>query len=607
MPPWLPDSSDWPFADRRGLTDRQIEILRRWAANGAPRGEGEPPAMPVRPDGWMLGEPDLVLEMDESFDVPASGPDIFRNFVLPVPLSRTRYVRAVELQPGGGGVVHHAIMAVDTSPTSREEDARDTVPGFDGMFSRSAARPPGGFFIGWTPGLVPRPNPLGLAWPLEPNTDFVIQAHFRPNGTASRVRARVGFHFADGPPDRMPALIRLGSQTLDIPAGVSEYTVTDSFAVPVDVDVLGLYPHAHYLGKVIDVRAEFPDGTERQLILIRDWDFNWQDTYAFAEPAHLPAGTVIRLRYVYDNSSSNPRNPSSPPRRVVYGPQSADEMAELWIQALPSEPADLAVLEREVARKSVRDRVEGWRHLIALDPEDAAAHTNLAAWLAGRGQTDSAIAHYRAAIAAEPDFAGAQYNLALLVESRGNTEEAIRLYRSALRIEPDHAPSHNNLGRLLAATGRRAEAILHFRRVTELDPDSAGGYFNLAIALASEGRADEALEALRQGTALSPAAAEEPLAVAWILATHPDARARRPAEAADIAAAIGNGMGRPHPLVLDVLAAAHAAGGVFGLAVREAEDAVQLARSQGQSDLAGRIAARLELYRQQRAYTEPIR
>lgn len=607
MPPWLPDSSDWTFANARGLTDAQIETIRRWAEQGAPRGDGVAPEPPETSTGWMLGEPDLVLDMERPFEVPASGGDVFRNFVFHVPLTTTRYVRAVELQPGSAGVVHHAIMAVDPTSTSREEDARDTVPGFPGMFSRSAARPPGGFFIGWTPGLIPRPNPMGLAWPLVQGTDFVVQTHFRPNGTAASVQMRVGFYFADGPPARMPTLLRLGSQTLDIAAGEADYEVVDSFTVPVDVEVLGVYPHAHYLGKVIDVRAGLPDGSERQLILIRDWDFNWQDTYTYADPPHLPAGSVLRLRYVYDNSATNPRNPNSPPHRVVYGPESDDEMAELWVQALPTDQADLAALEREMGRKQVRDRVQGWHHLIALDPTNAGARSSLAAWFASTGQSDSAVYHYRQAIAAEPELPGMRYNLGVVLESRGEIDEAMAMYRSAIRIDPDHAPSHNNLGRLLAGAGRRTEAIPHFTRVTELDPDSAGGFYNLAIALAAEGRADEAATAFERAEQLKPNAAGEKLALAWLFATHLEASGRRPDLAVRITESLARTMPEPHPLVFDAMAAAHAAGGAYGLAARVAQDALGLAEAAGMTDLATEIRARLELYREGRAYTEAVR
>jgi hypothetical protein len=40
----------------------------------------------------------------------------------------------------------------------------------------------------------------------------------------------------------------------------------------------------------VKVWAELPDGTARRLLRIEDWDFNWQDTYAYAEPFVLPKG-----------------------------------------------------------------------------------------------------------------------------------------------------------------------------------------------------------------------------------------------------------------------------------------------------------------------------
>jgi tetratricopeptide (TPR) repeat protein len=377
--------------------------------------------------------------------------------------------------------------------------------------------------------------------------------------------------------------------------------------IPVDVEVIGLYPHAHYLGKIIDVRVQLPDGTERQLIRIDNWDFNWQDTYPLVRPAVLPTGSRILLEYTYDNSAANPHNPNNPPARVVYGPDSADEMAELWLQVLPVVQSDLASLERTMATKSVADRVAGWQHLVRLDSMDASAQSNLAAYYASAGDVSRAIAHYRKAVAAEPDFAGAHYNLGNLLESSRDVEGAMRHYRLALQARPDHAGSHNNLGRLLAASGRRDEAIVHFGRVVELDPDSAGGHYNLAIALISAGRSEAGLEHYSVGERLGPEAVQERLAVAWLLATHPSDRARRPADAIRIAEAVGNVLGRPHPLALDVLAAAQAAGGAFGYAATLAAQAVRLATDAGQTALAGSIQSRLDLYRTNRAYTEAIR
>ena len=95
--------------------------------------------------------------------------------------------------------------------------------------------------------------------------------------------------------------------------------VTDWYTLPVPVKALSIYPHAHYLAREMTVVAEMPDGKIERLIRISDWDFNWQDEYEYVEPVHLPKGARLVMRYVYDNSAGNPRNPSSPPRRVLTG------------------------------------------------------------------------------------------------------------------------------------------------------------------------------------------------------------------------------------------------------------------------------------------------
>jgi tetratricopeptide (TPR) repeat protein len=385
--------------------------------------------------------------------------------------------------------------------------------------------------------------------------------------------------------------------------------------------------------------VEVPGGDVRQLLRIDDWDFNWQDAYTFARPVSLPAGTMIRLRYTYDNTAANPHNPHKPPRRVVYGPNSTDEMAELWIQAVPRQQPDLPALQQAIARKSILDHVQGWEHLIRMNPRDASAHANLAAWHAARGDTARAIQHYESALQAEPDFASAHYNLALLYETRGALNEALKHYQEALRLRPDHAGAHNNLGNVLSALGRRAEAAEHFRRAVELEPGSAEAHnnlgralydagrvveavihykravelrpnaaaarFNLALALASERRLDEAMQQFDEGIRLQPEAVEAYFALSWLLATSADAQVRQPDRALALAEQAARIVGRPHPRLLDAMAAAHAAAGRFDRALPLAREAVTLAEQGNLPELAGRIAARLRLYEQGRPWIDP--
>ena len=125
-----------------------------------------------------------------------------------------------------------------------------------------------------------------------------------PSGKPEPIQAIVGFHFADEPPDRQIANIMLRNRDIDIPAGESHHMMTDRYRIPVEVDVVSIYPHAHYLGKQFEVWAELPDGSREWLIKIDDWDFNWQDQYRYAYPVRLPAGSTVHMNLVYDNCVS---------------------------------------------------------------------------------------------------------------------------------------------------------------------------------------------------------------------------------------------------------------------------------------------------------------
>ncbi|HKE83355.1 MAG TPA: hypothetical protein VKB50_06360, partial [Vicinamibacterales bacterium] len=85
MPPWKAGPSDYEFTNARRLSAEQIATIQRWVADGAPEGDPKKlPALPRFTEGWQLGTPDLAVTMSEPFDVPATGPDVYRNFVVPL-------------------------------------------------------------------------------------------------------------------------------------------------------------------------------------------------------------------------------------------------------------------------------------------------------------------------------------------------------------------------------------------------------------------------------------------------------------------------------------------------------------------------------------------
>jgi Flp pilus assembly protein TadD len=522
MPPWPPEPGHGTFAGDRRLTNAEIATIQRWVASGAPRGDrADLPPAPVWKRGWQLGEPDLVVRMSEPYDVPADGPDVFRKFVVPVPGEGTRYVRGIEFRPDNPRVLHHAIMHLDPTGEARRLDGADREPGIGGMlFSEGVS--PEGHFLGWSPGLMPTVAPDDLAWRLEPGTDLLLQLHLLPTGKPETIQASVGFFFTTTPPTRTGLGLQLGSYTIDIPPGDPAYTVEDSYVLPVDVEVHAIYPHAHYLGKDIRVSATLPDGTTKPLIWIKDWDFYWQGEYRYAVPVSLPKGTTIAMRYTYDNSAGNRRNPHSPPRRIVYGGQSSDEMANTWMQVVPKASSDLALLKEDYGRKAATRYVAGYLAMLAANPartsalqaplgfaylragqiddalrhlreaaragvgapEDLAlVHYNLGNAEAAAGNRSEAAGHFAKAAELRPGFAEAYNNLGVMRQAEGRLDEATGLYRQALTIKPAYAEAHNNLGVMLQAQKKLDEAISHFREALRLNPSYALAQENLASAL----------------------------------------------------------------------------------------------------------------------------
>src|SRR5205085_102418 len=144
---------------------------------------------------------------------------------------------------------------------SRIRDEADPLPGFSGGMFSDTARNPESRALGWTPGMTPMLEPDGMPWRLEKGSDLVLELHLIAprDGQRQEVRPSVGFYFSDSPPVRSPIDFKMGSKAIDIPAGRSDYAIEDRYTVPVDVDVLSIYPHAHYLAREMKAEAKLPD------------------------------------------------------------------------------------------------------------------------------------------------------------------------------------------------------------------------------------------------------------------------------------------------------------------------------------------------------------
>jgi tetratricopeptide (TPR) repeat protein len=413
------------------------------------------------------------------------------------------------------------------------------------------------------------------------------------------VKPSVGLYLTDDPPKRTPAMLRLGKQDIEIPAGQKDYVTTDSFVLPVDAEVLAVQPHAHYRAREIRGTATRPDGSTTPLIYIKDWDYRWQHVYRYVQPLALPKGTTLSMRYVFDNSAENPRNPHQPPRPVRWGQQSTDEMGDLWIQMLTRDETDLHALNDVLRVKHMTEEAVGYEMMIRSEPSSVSMHNDVALLYAELGRTDTAAAHFETVLRLDPNSAAAHFNLGTALASMGRAVEAIAQYQQALRLRPDYGAAHNNLAQALLSQGNLEQAQSHFLEAARLDPASAGPYYNLGVIARARGNMSEALDRFRQAVRLRPDFVPAVSNLAWLLATASSLAPGESDEAVRLAEHAASLTNRRNAQALDILAAAHASAGRFDLAVTTCEAALEL---HPDARLGAAIRQRLALYKQGRRY-----
>ena len=333
MPPWIPGpETAHRFIGQRWLSDRELNLLADWVKAGCTFGdEADLPPAATFAEGWQLGEPDLVVKMQQPFTVPASGPDLLQNFVIPVKIPEDKLVSAVEFHPGNKRVVHHAVLFLDDKGQARKLDAATPEPGY-GNFGGPGFLPSGALG-GWSVGNTARRLPNDMGRYLKKGSDLVVQVHYHPTGKIEEDQSEIGLYFVNKPvadslkePAKLVGSIWMANYEMDILAGEANYRRSTTYTLSKDVIMVGIVPHMHLLGKSMRVTATEPKQQPHVLIDIPTWNYNWQDEYYYERPIRLKAGTKLVVEAVFDNSAANPSNPSSPPKRVAWGEETTDEM-----------------------------------------------------------------------------------------------------------------------------------------------------------------------------------------------------------------------------------------------------------------------------------------
>ena len=360
MPPWDADPGYGPWSNDISLSQEEIDLLTRWVAAGAPRGEGAEPALPeaADPDAWRLGEPDWVWEFDP-VEVTADGPDSFVVVPIPNDAEEDRWITGIEVKPGDPSVVHHFILWRADEANSNQES----------------------WMGGWAAGAPQAMLPPGTARFLPAGRSMLGDFHYHPSGEATVDQTKIGFHFASEE-EIEKELVNLWILNAEfrIPPGAPNHRAEASHTFREDVRVLSLAPHMHYRGKDMTYTAVLPDGESRELLKVSDYDFNWQMGYDFAQPLDLPAGSRIDVVAHWDNSPDNPANPD-PTKEVTFGTDSTDEMMIGFVDYVVQEgrrPKPASPVISKLVELAERYPGQAWRLDLArspgADPEPMAIH-----------------------------------------------------------------------------------------------------------------------------------------------------------------------------------------------------------------------------------------
>jgi hypothetical protein len=337
MPPWHADAPAGMFHNERILSDAERQTLIAWATGGAINGDPRDlPAQPTFSDGWALGKPDVVLEMQEDYRVPAKGTVQYEWLYIPTNFSEAKWVKSLEIRPGNRSVVHHVLIYHRAKPDRKmppiaranRSDQSNPPPDEPGVSShprRNLTGMPPRLIATYAPGTNPQVAPDGTAFRLEPGGILELQMHYTANGQPATDRTKVGITFSTEQSPREVFPLHFMNMRMKLPAGAADVAVTTDLEFLQDATVWGLFPHTHLRGKRWAYTLELPNGEKKSILSVPRYDFNWQTYYMFREPLRVPKGSKIISTAWYDNSAANKNNPN-PKIDVLWGDQTWQEM-----------------------------------------------------------------------------------------------------------------------------------------------------------------------------------------------------------------------------------------------------------------------------------------
>src|SRR3989441_6589054 len=305
MPPYQAVKGFGQFHDDYSLTQREIDQIVSWVEGGAPKGDDKdiPPSLAM--GGWLLGQPDLVLEPTSEVNISSGEGDEYRCITLGTNLKEDRWVTAVDFHPGHGAAVHCASFGIDLSEVRDPSDHSLDCAAADSLGT-------------WMPGQAVSRLPKNVGRLLPAGAHIVMRIHYHKTKEAVSDQSSLGLYFATDQATKPLRTIALAAPETDIPAGAERYRVKVSYTMPEAAEAIAIRPLLFPFAKSVEATAYRPDGTTEVLIWARAYRYDWQPDYTFKEPVTLPKGTRIEVIAYLDNSDNNQNNPNNPARAVRF-------------------------------------------------------------------------------------------------------------------------------------------------------------------------------------------------------------------------------------------------------------------------------------------------
>ena len=350
MPPWFAKHEEGkpsPWSNDRSLPTQDETDLLAWLNSDREIGDAkDAPLSRSFADGWVIGKPDAIYQIEEPIAVQASGFMKYKHAIVETNTTEDKWMVAAEVRPTAAEVVHHVLVFAIPPGVERQDLKLDETAGF---------------FAAYVPGSNKVIYPEGHAKLLPKGSRLYFQIHYTPNGVATEDQMRVGVIFTDKPPRHEVRTFGVANTNIRIPANDGNHKETAQIRLPKDVTLLSFMPHMHVRGKAFRYEVEKPGEATEEILDVPYYDFNWQLPYQLVKPMELPKDSLLKVTAWFDNSDKNPANPD-PTRTVPWGPQTYDEMMIGYIEYVV--PVGTPVI---TTRPSLADRQKALYNQIDTD------------------------------------------------------------------------------------------------------------------------------------------------------------------------------------------------------------------------------------------------